>query len=60
MHSGDNVELTWSADAGEHRGYVPLPFLKEHRYSDEILKRANQQSRPDKNMSAKMVGCVAA
>ena len=52
------MELTWVADVGEHRGYVPLQFLKEHRYSDEFLARANNQSRPDKTVADKLVGHV--
>ena len=56
---GDNVELTWKVDVGEHKGYVPLQFLKENRYSDDILIRESKQSRPDKTVAAKMVGCVS-
>ena len=53
------MELTWKADVGEHKGYIPLQFLKENRYSDEILRRDSKQSKPDKTVAPKLVSCVS-
>ena len=51
------MELTWQARVGEHKGFIPLQFLKENCYSDEIVKRRNK-SRFDEIVTAKMVGYV--
>lgn len=53
-YTGDNVELTWHTSVGEHKGYVPLQFLKENRYSDEILMKKRRQSRPDKTAATEV------
>ena len=50
------MELTWRTSAGEHKGFVPLQFLKENCYSDEVTKR--KKFRPDEMVAAKMVGHV--
>ena len=52
------MELTWHTSAGEHRGFVPLQFLKENCYSDEIIKRNGKKIRPNEVAAAKMVGYV--
>lgn len=52
------MELTWEVDVGEHSGYIPLQFLKENRYSNDILINDSKQSRPDKTVEAKMVCCI--
>ena len=45
------MELTWQARVGEHKGFIPLQFLKENCYSDETVKRRNK----DEIVTDKMV-----
>ena len=49
------MELTWHIDVDEHKGYIPLQFLKENHYSDETLMSDNKQSKRDEVATAKMV-----
>ena len=51
------MELTWRIGVEEHKGYIPLQFLKENHYSDETLTDS-KQSRHDEMVTAKMVGHV--
>ena len=53
------MELVWQADVGEHKGYIPLQFLKENHYSDETIRRDSKNSKPNKTVSAKVVGLVS-
>ena len=32
---GDNLNLAWHNDKVQHKGFVPLKWLKEHGYPDE-------------------------
>ena len=53
--TGDNVEFTWQASVGKHKGYIPLHFLKENCYSNETLKT---NGKSDRMTVAKMVSHV--
>ena len=57
--TGDNMELTWQTSVGEHKGYIPLQFLKENRYSDEIIMTKRRQSRPDKMVATEVFSYVS-
>ena len=49
MHAnniGDNVKFTWLSDNGEHEGYIPLQWLKQNCYSEEVLEKKRKAAQP--------------
>ena len=43
---GGNLDLSWQNDRVQHKGFIPLEWLKQHHYPDqEPVKKAKHESK---------------
>jgi len=53
LQAGDNLDLAWQNDTSQHKGFVPLEWLKQHRYPDETPVDTDQKQAKYKTMQSK-------
>ena len=47
VQEGDSLEVSWEDDEDqEHRGIIPVQWLKDNAYGEDVLNRLSKEARP--------------
>lgn len=45
--TGDHLHLAWQNDRAQHKGFIPLEWLKQHTYPDQEAAKTPKQAKHD-------------